>query len=135
MMYQLLVKVFAWLALAARSEASKDLEILVLRQEIQVLRRQVGKPRPTWTEPAVIAALARLLPRHLRSQRIVTPATLLAWLSSSITWFWRLCWRSRLGRCCDVVGDTEFVDVGRAVLAENLVHAGQAAYPDHGDGN
>jgi hypothetical protein len=37
LMYQLLVKVFAWLALATRSEASKDLEILVLRQEIQVL--------------------------------------------------------------------------------------------------
>jgi hypothetical protein len=79
MMYQLLVKVFAWLALAARSEASKDLEILVLRQEIQVLRRQVGKPRHTWADRAIIAALARLLPKHLRSHRIVTPATLLAW--------------------------------------------------------
>jgi len=79
MMYQLLVKIFAWLALAARSEASKDLEILVLRQEIQVLRRQVGKPRPTWTDRAIIAALARLLPKHLRLHRIVTPATLLAW--------------------------------------------------------
>jgi len=78
MMYQLLVKVFAWLALAAPSEASKDLEILVLRQEIQVLRHQVGIPGPTWTDRAIIAALARLLPKHLRLHRIVTPATLLA---------------------------------------------------------
>jgi hypothetical protein len=78
-MYQLLVKVFAWLALATRSESSKDLEILVLRYELQVLRRQVGKPKPTWADRAIIAALAGLLPKHLRSHRIVTPATLLAW--------------------------------------------------------
>jgi hypothetical protein len=44
-----------------------------------VLRRQTRAPRPTWSDRALLAALARLLPRHLRAQRIETPAKLLAW--------------------------------------------------------
>ena len=72
-------RAFAWLALLARSDASKDLEILVSRHEIAVLRRQVARPKPDWADRGVLAALARLLPGHLRAHRIVTPGTLLAW--------------------------------------------------------
>jgi hypothetical protein len=44
---------FAWLALLARSDASKDVEILVLRHEIAVLRRQVAAPKPDWADRGV----------------------------------------------------------------------------------
>jgi putative transposase len=77
--YLLMIRLFSWLALLARSNTSKDVEILVLRHEVAVLRRQVTRPKPNWADRAVIAALARLLPRHLRLHRIVTPGTLLAW--------------------------------------------------------
>src|SRR5271170_7924168 len=74
-----MVWVFGWLVLLARCDAAKDAEILVLRHEIAVLRRQVTRPEPDWADRAVITALARLLPKHLRLHRIATPATLLAW--------------------------------------------------------
>ena len=44
LLYLLMVRLFAWVALLARSGASKDVEILVLRHEVAVLRRQVARP-------------------------------------------------------------------------------------------
>lgn len=79
LVYLTVSRVFAWLALLARSGRSKDLEILVLRHEIAVLRRQVTCPKPDWADRGVLAVLTRLLPERLRAHRIVTPGTLLAW--------------------------------------------------------
>ena len=78
LVYLFMVWLFGWLVLLARSDASKDVEILVLQHEVAVLRRRVTRPAPDWADRAVIAVLTRLLPRHLRLHRIVIPATLLA---------------------------------------------------------
>src|ERR1017187_3681327 len=65
--------------LLSRSHASKDAEIMVLRHEVTVLRRQVARPKPDWADRAVLATLARPLPAVLRAPRLVAPGTLLAW--------------------------------------------------------
>jgi putative transposase len=79
LVYLFMVRVLGWLALLVRSDAARDVEILVLRHEVAVLRRQVARPGPDWADRAVLAALARLLPGRLRLHRIVTPGTVLAW--------------------------------------------------------
>ena len=57
LIYQLIGKIFDWLALLARDDAANHVEILALRHEVEILRRQVGKPKPCWTDRAVLAAL------------------------------------------------------------------------------
>ncbi len=69
-----MIRVFGSLLLLGRSQASKDAEIVALRHEVTVLRRQVARPKPDWADRAVLAALARLLPTALRAHRLVTPA-------------------------------------------------------------
>jgi hypothetical protein len=63
MLYLIFVRLARWLALLARSAASKDTEPLVLRHEVAVLRRQHRRPKLDWADRAVFAALTRLLSR------------------------------------------------------------------------
>jgi putative transposase len=71
-----MIPLFGWLTLLARSGASKDLEILVLRHEVAVLRRQVTRPKPHWADRAVMAALARMLPRQACSDTLTLCSSL-----------------------------------------------------------
>ena len=73
------VRLLGWLVLLGRSSASKDVELLVLRHEVAVLRRANPKPRLDWADRAVFTALIRLLPKVLREFRLVTPGTILRW--------------------------------------------------------
>lgn len=79
LLYLIFRQIMAWLGLLARSAQSKNAEILVLRHEVTVLRRQVSRPRLSRADRAVFAALTRLLSRTCRLHRIVTPATILRW--------------------------------------------------------
>jgi putative transposase len=65
--------------LLGRAATSKDIELLVLRHEVAVLRRSNPRPRLEWADRAVFAALIRRLPRPLRANRLVTPNTILGW--------------------------------------------------------
>jgi putative transposase len=88
MLYLMFVRLTGWMALLARSAASKDAELLVLRHEVAVLRRQNSRPRLDWADRPVLAALARLLSRPQRAVRLVTPETLLRWHRRLVRWRW-----------------------------------------------
>jgi hypothetical protein len=79
LLYLIFIRIVGWLVLLARSGASKDAELLVLRHEVAVLRRANPRPRLDWADRAVLAALSRLLPTPVKHHRLVTPATLLRW--------------------------------------------------------
>ena len=110
MLYLMFIRVAGWMALLARSSASNDAELLVLRQEVAVLQRQHPRPRLDWADRAALAALTRPLPRPLRMSRLVTPDTLLRWHRRLIRWRWT--YPSRGGR--------PPVDARVAVLIEQM---------------
>jgi putative transposase len=88
LLYLIFVRLLGWLALLARSDASKEAEILVLRHQLAVLRRQVARPRLSLADRAVIAALTRLLPRSRRAGLFVTPGTVLRWHADLVKRRW-----------------------------------------------
>ena len=77
--YLTLCRSIQLLATLARGDAAKDLEILVLRHQLGVLRRQIPRPRLEPTDRALLAAISRVLPRARWSCFFVTPETLLRW--------------------------------------------------------
>ena len=67
------------MVLCARTDTTKDIEILLLRHQLAVPQRRTPRPRLRWIDRAVIAALARLLPARRRLGLLVTPSTILRW--------------------------------------------------------
>ena len=79
--YLTLCRSIQLLALAARGDAVKDLEIVVLRHQLAVLRRQIPRPRLEPADRALLAAVSRVLPRARWSCFFVQPETLrLLWV-------------------------------------------------------
>lgn len=82
--------------LRPRSEGFKELEIVVLRHELSVLRRQAGRPQLRPSDRLLLAAASRLLPRSRWGSFVVTPATLLRWHRRLVARRWT--YSSRMGR-------------------------------------
>jgi putative transposase len=79
LVYLVVRRLFELVVLASRSTSSKELEILVLRHEVSILRRQVQRPRLRQADRVLLTALSRALPRHAWSVFSVSPRTLLRW--------------------------------------------------------
>jgi putative transposase len=94
--YTVLLSVLQVILLRFRSRESKELEIMVLRHELVVLRRRVARPPFTSADRAFLAALSRLLPRDRWTAFMVTPATLLRWHRWLVTRRWT--YPRRVGR-------------------------------------
>lgn len=78
-LYRLVRRVFEILSLHRMNFVAKDAEILALRHQVSVLRRQVARPRFSWPDRAIIATLARLVPKERWAAFLVTPETILRW--------------------------------------------------------
>ena len=78
-LYQLVRRLLTTLRVHRMDAFSKDAEILVLRHQLAVLRRQVGRPRFSWSDRALTALIARFVQRERRHAFLVTPPTVLDW--------------------------------------------------------
>ena len=94
--YLTLCRSIQLLVLLARGDAANDLEILVLRHQLAVLRRQTPRPRLEPADRALLAAVSRVLPRARWSCLFVQPETLLRWHRRLVAGSWT--YPHRIGR-------------------------------------
>jgi putative transposase len=88
LIYLVFSKLVSWMVLRTRSDTAKEIEILVLRHQLAVLQRRSPRPRISWPDRAVLAALTRLLPTRRRLGLLVTPAMILRWHQRLVSRRW-----------------------------------------------
>jgi putative transposase len=88
LLYLTVRALFGLLVRSRRGADVKDVELLVLRHELEVLRRQVGRPKLRPADRALLAAAARHLPAAARPSLLVTPRTLLRWHQALVRRKW-----------------------------------------------
>ncbi|GAA3367104.1 hypothetical protein GCM10017744_077920 [Streptomyces antimycoticus] len=92
LLYLIFCRLLGCFLLLGRSTAANNAEILALRHEVAVLRRQIERPRLSWADRAVLSALARHLPPALRLKGVNVPIRRLSWASpagdeaTGVTW-------------------------------------------------
>jgi putative transposase len=77
LLYLIFQQILGLVVLMGRTSSTKDIELLVLRHEVAVLRRTKPRPRMNWADRAIFAALIRRMPRTMQTNRLVTPGTIL----------------------------------------------------------
>jgi putative transposase len=88
LVYVVVCRLFELVVLVGRRERSKELEILVLRHELSILRRHAGRPRFEPRDRLLLAALSRVLPRRSWHAFGVRPETLLRWHRRLVASHW-----------------------------------------------
>jgi hypothetical protein len=92
LLYLIFWKVLGLVLLAVRTSSAKDVELLVLRHEVAVLRRTNPRPHLDWADRAIFTALVQWLPRALRCHRLVTPGTIMRWHRRLVRRRWTYLW-------------------------------------------
>jgi hypothetical protein len=106
--YRTTRRLLSALAVAVRHDASKDADLLVLRHEYAVLRRQVERVRYTWADRLWLSALSGMIPRRCWASVFpITPATLLAWHRRLVARRWD--YTPLAGTTTDRSGDPELI--------------------------
>jgi hypothetical protein len=121
LLYLIFLRLLNLLLLLGRSSASKEVELLVLRHEVTVLRRVTPKPRLDWADRTVFTALVRALPTVLRVHRVITPGAILRWHRRLVAKTWT--YPNRVGR--------PPVDGAVAVLIERMARRIRAGVPEN----
>jgi len=116
LLYFGLHRLFGWVAGPSSVDQSKDVEILVLRHQLKILRRQAGRPKLRRIDRALLAAAGRALPRRSWPSFVVAPSTLLRWHRELVRRKWTF---RRTGRTGRPPLDPEVIDLVLRIAREN----------------